>query len=184
MIPYGIVYSDNIISLGESRKQWFKKEKIISNAEFLKGYILIVLILAVMNALVMAFSKDITLDDMIFSFAVEAVFSLILLLISMKKIKENSYTQICFNDKEKKQVVLREDSAVFTAPYRQSEYFYDEIESVVETESTITFFFDSKYSFPVYISKNSIDKGDIRIFANILYQKMGKRYIVAGGAAK
>ena len=184
MIPYGIVYSDNIISLGESRKQWFKKEKIISKAEFFKGYILIFIILAIMNALVFAFSKNVTTSDAIFTFAVEAVFGLILLFISMKKIKENDYTQICFNDKEKKQIVLREESAVFTAPYRQSEYFYDEIESVVETENTITFFFDSKYSFPVYVSKNNIEKGDIRIFSDILYHKMGNRYVVAGGAVK
>ena len=184
MTPYGIVYSDNIISLGESRKQWLKKEKIVNKAEFFKGYLLIILLLAAANALIFAFSKDANLSDTVFSFAVEALFSLILFFISLFKIKENSYTQICYNDKEKKQIVLKENSAVFTAPFRQSEYFYEEIESVVETENTITFFFDSKYSFPVYVSKNNVEKGEAGTFANILYQKIGSRYVTSGGAVK
>lgn len=41
MTPYGIVYSDNVLSLNESRKQWLKKEKIISKGYFALGYLVI-----------------------------------------------------------------------------------------------------------------------------------------------
>ena len=89
----------------------------------------------------------------------------------------------CFN-KEKKQIVLGESSAVFTSPYRQTEYYYDEIEQVVETDNTITIFIESEHCYPVYVSKNTVEKGNADIFRVILMKKTDGRYIFAGGKAR
>lgn len=181
MTPYGIVYSDNVLSFNESKKQWMKKTKIINAGIFTAGYLFIVALLAVLNFCIIKFSAEPDLKYTASLFISEAVLSVILLYLTVRKNKETSYAQNCFNEKEKKQIVLREFSAVFTAPYRQSEYYYDEIEQVVETDNTITIFFDSKYGFPVYISKNTVEKGDIAVFKKIFTQKMGSKYVFSGG---
>ena len=181
MTSYGIVYSDNVLSLNESKRQWMKKTKIINPIYFALGYIFIVVLLAILNLCVIKFTKEPDVQYTSLLFITESVLSFFLLYLSLRKNKETSYAQNCFNDKEKKQIVLREFSAVFTAPYRQSEYYYDEIEQVVETDNTITIFFDSKYGFPVYISKNTVEKGDIEVFRKIFAQKMGNKYDFSGG---
>ena len=49
---------------------------------------------------------------------------------------------------------------------------------IVETENTVTVFIDSHYSYPIYISKNSIEKGSAEFFCNILKEKTADKYSV------
>lgn len=183
MTPYGIVYSDNVLSLNESRKQWLKKEKIISKGYFALGYLVIAALVVAGNIAVMFIRKDFDWQYYSFMLILELALSLFLVFLSVRKEKEISYNKNCFN-KEKKQIVLGESSAVFTSPYRQTEYYYDEIEQVVETDNTITIFIESEHCYPVYVSKNTVEKGNADIFRVILMEKTDGRYIFAGGKAR
>ncbi len=182
MTPYGIVYSDNIISLNECKKQWLKYEKTFYLPSFLIGYAVIAALIILGNILLILFDVEM-ISDYYYMVITEMIFSFIIYLFSVRKIKESFFKAALFS-KEKKQVVLRENSVVFTAPYRQSEYFYDELDFIIETENTIMFFIDSKYSYPTYVSKNSTEKGDFDLFKKILAEKSGSKYRFLGGNVK
>ena len=88
MTPYGIVYSDNVLSLNESRKQWLKKEKIISKGYFALGYLVIAALVVAGNIAVMFIKKDFDWQYYSFMLILELALSLFLVFLSVRKEKE------------------------------------------------------------------------------------------------
>ena len=75
-----------------------------------------------------------------------------------------------------KQAVLRENDVEFTTPYGKSNYFYEEIEKVIEGINSVSIIVEEG-NLPVCISKNGVLKGDAEKFILILKEKIQGRYI-------
>ena len=75
-----------------------------------------------------------------------------------------------------KQAVIRESDMEFSTPYSKSNYFYEEIDRVVEGIFSLNIYVEEG-NLPVCISKNSVEKGEIDIFISLLREKMKDRYI-------
>ncbi len=184
MTPYGIVYRDTVASLNEGAAFWQKKSGIVSKKYIALSLILISALIIGVNRCVLFLYDEPELyytSNMIFS-VIEIISVFFLILTSLKKNIKKVFTSTCFS-KTLRQAVLRENDIEFSTPYSKSNYFYDEIDCVVEGIYSVNIIIE-KSNIPVCISKIDIAKGDIEKFICILKEKMKDRYFIenkAGG---
>lgn len=176
MTPYGIVYRDTVASLNEGAAFWHKKSDIVSKKYIILSLILISALIIGVNRLILSFYDEPELyntNNIIFT-VVEIVSVVMLMFTYIKKNIKNIFMG-ANSSKNVKQAVLREDDIVFSTSYSKSNYYYDEIECIVEGIYSLNIIIE-KGNLPICISKIDIAKGDIEKFICILKEKMKDRY--------
>ena len=176
MTPYGIVYKDTVPALNESSAIWQKKSGMINNKYFILSIILTTASIIAVNGLILYFraDKDLYLPEALFLTVLEA-FSVIFLLRSSLKRNVKKFFSVTSSDKIMKQAVLREYDIEFSTPYSKSNYFYEEIERVVEGVNSLNIIIEEG-NLPVCISKSGVLKGETEKFISLLKEKMQDRY--------
>lgn len=179
MTPYGIVYKDNLSSLNEGSEIWRKKSDIISKKALVVSLLLISLSIIAVNFIIFQFRTDkefYSLATLILT-AMEIVSVFFLLKSTLRRNVKNIFTTS--STKGLKQAVLRENEIEFSTPMSKSNYFYEEIEEVVEGVNSVNIIVE-KENLPVCISKSGIEKGEIESFILILKEKMKDKYSYEG----
>lgn len=186
MTPYGIVYRDTVASLNEGANIWQKKNKIVSKKYLILSILLISALIIGVNRVILNFYDEPELysaSNMFFS-AFEIASVVFLILSSLRKNLKDVFMS-ANSSKAVKQAVLREEDIEFSTAFNRANYFYDEIDSVVEGIYSLNIIIE-KGNLPVCISKSDIAKGDIEKFTLILREKMKDRYFTerkVGGKA-
>ncbi len=187
MTPYGIVYKDTVASLNEGAKIWRKYLNVISKKYFILSYFLISISIMAVNSIILYFRADkeiyIPLTVII---TIMEIISLYFLFTSVSKRNVKNIFLTTNSSKNFKQALLREKDIEFSTPYSKSNYFYEEIDRVVEGIFSLNIYVEEG-NLPVCISKNAVEKGEIDKFILLLKEKMNNRYICenkAGGKVK
>ncbi len=175
MTSYGIVYKDTAAAFNEGAEIWRKKSGFINKKYFIVALILISLSVVAVNAVIFFFRED----KEFYSFA--TFFLTIMEIISVyfllrSNLRKN--VKKIFDTTEKKglkQAVLRENDIEFSTPYSKSNYFYEEIEMVIEGINSINIIVEEG-NLPVCISKSGVVKGEAEAFSLILKEKMKEKY--------
>ncbi|MBQ3137407.1 MAG: hypothetical protein IJB74_08010 [Clostridia bacterium] len=177
MTPYGIVYKDTVASLNEGAEIWRKNLNKISKKYFILSYLLISASVVAVNFAILCFrtEKDIYIPTTVLITLMEII-SLYFLLISVSKRNAKNIFLSTNSNKSFKQAVIRENDMEFSTPYSKSNYFYEEIDKVVEGIFSLNIYVEEG-NLPVCISKNSVEKGDIDMFISLLREKIQDRYI-------
>ncbi len=176
MTPYGIVYKDTVPSLNEGAEIWRKKSGFISKKYFILSVFLVSLSIIAVNLIIFYFRED----KEFYSFAstfltLMEIFSVAFLLKStLRKNVRNIFGTTSTNGL--KQAVLRENDVEFSTPYSKSNYYYNEIEKVIEGVNSLNIVVEEG-NLPVCISKSAVAKGEIEKFIVILKEKMQDRYL-------
>ncbi len=183
MTPYGIVYKDTVPALNEGAEIWRKRSGFISKKYFILSVILASVSVIAVNAVIFYFreDKDFYSVASVFLTVMEIISVFFLLKSTLRKNVKNVFGTA--SSKGLKQAVLRENDVEFSTPYSKSNYFYEEIEKVIEGVNSINIIVESG-NLPVCISKSGIVKGEIEKFILILREKMQDRYFhenTAGG---
>lgn len=176
MTPYGIVFKENIHTLQESVRVWQKKFGVLKVNTVLKiGAV--IMSMALISALVFLVLK---MDGIYISLT---AFVGLLVAFSVYFLIRNSFlreiTRLNYQNTEK-QIVLYDEKMIVTSPYSIGEYFYDEIPFVHEKNGIVTVVTDEA-SLPISVCVHEVEKGDYRVFARILKEKLGAKYHFEGG---
>ena len=186
MTPYGIVYRDTVASMNEGAGIWQKKSGIVSKKYLALSLILISALIIGVNRIILSFYDEPELyyvSNIIFT-VIEIISVTVLMFTSLKKNIREIFTGTNLT-KTVKQAVLREKDIEFSTAFSKSNYYYDEIDSVVEGIYSVNIIIE-KGNLPICISKIDIAKGDIEKFIFILKDKMKDRYFTeskVGGKA-
>lgn len=186
MTPYGIVYRDTVASLNEGADIWQKKSGIVNKKYVLLSFILISALIIGVNRIILLFYSEPELyyvSNIIFT-VVEIISVAVLLITSLRKNARNIFLSTN-SSRNMKQAVLRENDIEFTTEFSRSNYFYDEIDSVIEGIYSVNIIIE-KGNLPICISKIDIAKGDMEKFIYLLKEKMRERYFTdrkTGGKA-
>ena len=185
MTPYGIVYKDTVPAINEGAEIWRKSSGFISKSKFILGFAAAAVSVAAVNLIILNFRADkeafIPVSLMITVMEIISVF--FLLRSSLRKNVKNVFGAVSY--KGLRQAVLRENDIEFSTPYSKSNYFYNEIERVIEGVNSLCIIVE-KGNLPVCISKSGIIKGEAEGFILILREKMKDRYVcenMSGGKA-
>lgn len=176
MTPYGIVYRDTVPSVSEGSGIWQKRSGIVSKGYVALSLILISLLIIGVNRIILSFYDEPELYNTsnIILTVLEIASLTVMMFTSIRKNIKEIFMGTNFS-KNLKQAVLREEDIEFSTPFSKSNYFYDEIESVVEGVYSVNIIIE-KGNLPVCISKTGVAKGDIERFILILKDKMKDRY--------
>lgn len=185
MTPYGIVYKDTVPALNEGAEIWRKKSGIISKKYFIFSLIFASLSIIAVNFIIFYFREEKEFyTTATFFLTVMEIFSVAFLLKSaLRRNVKNIFGTS--SSKGLKQAVLREYDVEFSTPYSKSNYFYEEIERVIEGVNSLCIIVEEG-SLPICISKSGVAKGDAEKFILILKEKMQGRYFyenMTGGNA-
>lgn len=187
MTPYGIVYRDTIASLNEGAAFWQKKSGIVSKKYVALSLILISALIIGVNRIILFLYDEPELyytSNLIFT-VIEIISVTVLMLTSLRKNIKKVFTSANLS-KTVRQAVLRENDIEFSTSFSKANYYYDEIDSVVEGIYSVNIIIE-KGNLPICISKIDIAKGDIEKFICILREKMKDRYFTEskmGGMAR
>lgn len=176
MTPYGIVYRDTVASLNEGANVWQKKSGLVNKKYVILSFIIISALIIIANRIILSFYKEPELNYMsnIIFTAAEIISVVFMLYTSIKKNARNIFISTN-SSKNMKQAVLRENDIEFSTAFSKSNYFYDEIESVVEGIYSLNIIIE-KGNLPICISKIDVAKGDMEKFISLLKEKMKGRY--------
>lgn len=185
MTPYGIVYKDTVPAFNEGAEIWRKRSGFINKKYFIISLILLSLSVVTVNCIIFYFrtDKEYYLPATIFLTVMEIISVYLLLRSNLRKNVKNVFGKA--SSKGFKQALLRESDIEFSTPYSKSNYFYEEIDMVIEGVNSINIIVE-KGNLPVCISKSGIVKGECEKFIFIIKEKMKDRYIydnAAGGRA-
>lgn len=183
MTPYGIVYKDTVPALNEGAEIWRKKSGLINKKYFVLSVILASLSLIAVNLTIFYFreEKEIYSTATFFLTVMEIISVVLLLRSTLRRNVKNVFGTS--SSKGLKQAVLRENDVEFSTPYSKSNYFYEEIERVIEGVNSLCIIVEEG-NLPICISKSGIAKGEAEKFILILKEKMQGRYFyesVTGG---
>lgn len=183
MTPYGIVYKDTAAAFNEGAEIWRKKSGFLNRKYFVTALILVSLSVVAVNCLILYFraDKEMYSAATLFLTVMEIISVYFLFKSSLRKNIKNVFERM--SSKSLKQAVLRENDIEFSTPYSKSNYFYEEIDSVIEGINSINIIIE-KCNLPVCISKSGVVKGEEEKFILILREKMQERYFYenpAGG---
>ncbi len=186
MTPYGIVYKDTVPALNEGAEIWRKKSGIINKKYFILSLILFALSIVAVNCIIFYFrsDKEPYLTATFFLTVMEIISVFIILKSTLRRNVKNVFETSSV--KGFKQAVLRENDVEFSTPYSKSNYFYEEIEKVIEGINSLNIIVEEG-NLPVCISKSGVAKGEIEKFILILKEKMQDRYFyenTVGGNVK
>lgn len=175
MTPYGIVYKDKLPALNEGAEIWNKKSGFISKKYFIISVILASLSIIAVNFIIfnLRTDKDVYATASLLVTVMEIISVSFLLKSSLRKNIKNVFGTVS-ND-NLKQAVLRENDMEFSTAYSKSNYYYEEIEKVIEGINSVNIIVEEG-NIPVCISKNGIIKGEAEKFLIILKEKMKGRY--------
>ena len=175
MTPYGIVYKDTVPAMNEGAEIWNRKSGFINKKYFTLALILLSLSAIAVNAVILYFrtDKEYYLPATFFLTVMEIISLYFLLKSNLRKNVKNVFGSA--SSKTLKQALLRENDVEFSTPYSKSNYFYHEIEMVVEGVNSINIIVE-RGNLPVCISKSGVIKGEAEKFILILREKMQDRY--------
>ena len=183
MTPYGIVYKDTVPAINEGAEIWRKNSGFISKKKFILSYIAASLSVAAVNFLILLFRGDTEafLPVSLTVTVMEIISVFFLLRSALRRYVKNVFGAV--SSKGLRQAVLRENDVEFSTPYSKSNYFYEEIEKVIEGVNSLCIIVEEG-NLPVCISKSGVIKGEAEKFILLLREKMKDRYIyesTAGG---
>lgn len=183
MTPYGIVYKDTVPALNEGAEIWRKKTGIISRKYFIIAVLLASLSIVAVNLIIFYFreEKELYSTATLFLTVTEIISVIFLLRSALRKNIKNIFSTS--SSKGLKQAVLREYDVEFSTPYSKSNYFYEEIEGVIEGVNSLCIIVE-KGNLPICISKSGIAKGEAEKFSSVLKEKIQGRYFyesITGG---
>ncbi len=183
MTPYGIVYKDKIPALNEGAEIWSRRSGFINKKYVIFSMILTYISIIAVNLIIFTFreDKDFYTVATLFLTLMEIISVSFLLKSNLKRNVKNVFGTTSSDNL--KQVVLRENDIEFSTPYSKSNYFYEEIEKVIEGVNSLSIIVEEG-NLPVCISKSGVIKGEAEKFILILKEKMQDRYIyenTAGG---
>lgn len=183
MTPYGIVYKDTVPAMNEGAEIWRKRSGFINKKYFILSIILASVSVIAVNAVILYFrtEKEYYLPATFFITVMEIISVYFLLKSNLRKNVKNIFGTA--SSKGLKQALLRESDVEFSTPYSKSNYFYGEIEKVIEGINSINIIVENG-SLPICISKSGIVKGEAERFILVLKDKMQERYFyenVTGG---
>lgn len=183
MTPYGIVYKDTTAAFNEGAEIWNKKSGFVNKKHFIVALIFIFLSVIAVNGIIFYFrtDKEIYTTVTFFVTVMEIISVYFLLKSNLKKNIKNVFGSSF--SKGLKQAVLRENDVEFSTPYSKSNYFYEEIEGVIEGVNSINIIVE-KGNLPICISKSGVIKGETEKFILILKEKMQGKYFyenITGG---
>ena len=176
MIPYGILYRDTVSCINEGADIWHKKTKAISTKYFVSVMLILSLLIAGVNGLILLLNSQADFISSVMFTVVEIISVAFLIHSTLKRNIRNVFSSAIFS-KNLKQALLRQEDIEFSTGYSKSNYFYDEIECVVEGIYSLNIIIE-KGNLPVCISKTDIAKGDIEKFIFLLKEKMSDRYFI------
>ena len=177
MTPYGIVYKDAVPALNEGAEIWRKYLNVIGKKYYILSYLLISVSITAVNSIILYFREDKEMHIPItVIITLMEIISLYFLFTSVSKRSAKNIFLTTNSGKGLKQAVIRESDMEFSTPYSKSNYFYEEIDRVVEGIFSLNIYVEEG-NLPVCISKNSVEKGEIDIFISLLKEKMKDRYI-------
>ncbi len=176
MTPYGIVYRDTAAGFNEGAEIWQKKSGFVNKKYFALAMVLICISIVCVNCIIFYFrtDKDIYSVATFFVTLMEIISVYFILKSSIRKNVKNLFAKN--STKNLKQALLREKDIEFATPYSKSNYFYEEIEMVIEGVNSVNIIIENS-NLPVCISKSGVIKGEGEKFILILKEKMKDRYI-------
>ena len=185
MKSYGIVYKDTLPALNEGAEIWRRKSGFINKRYFIISMVLVSLSAVAVNSIIFYFrtDKEYYLPATFFLTVMEIISFYFLLRSNLRKNVKNVFGKV--SSKSFKQALLRENDIEFSTPYSKSNYFYEEIDMVIEGVNSINIIVE-KGNLPVCISKSGVIKGEAEKFIFLLKEKIQERYIyenTAGGKA-
>ncbi len=175
MTPYGIVYKDKVPALNEGAEIWRKRSGFISKKYFILSIIIASISIIAVNLIIFTFreDKDAYATATLLLTVMEIISVSFLLKSTLRRNVKNVFGTTSSDNL--KQAVLRENDVEFSTPYSKSNYFYEEIEKVIEGINSINIIVEEG-NLPVCISKSGVAKGEIEKFILILKEKMQDRY--------
>lgn len=176
MTPYGIVYKDTAAAFNEGAEIWHKKSDFISKKYFAAALVILSLSVIAVNCIIFYFrtDKDLYSATTVFVTVMEIISLYFILKSGLKKNVKNIFVKNSTDNL--KQALLRENDIEFATAYSKSNYFYDEIEMVIEGVNSVNIIIE-RGNLPICISKSGIIKGEKEKFILILKEKMKDRYI-------
>ena len=174
MTPYGIVYKDKIPALNEGAEIWSKRSGFINKKYVVFSLILAYISIIAVNLIIFTFreDKDLYATATLIITVMEIISVYFLLKSNLRKNVKNIFGTA--SSKGLKQALLRESDVEFSTPYSKSNYFYGEIEKVIEGINSINIIVENG-SLPICISKSGIVKGEAERFILVLKDKMQER---------
>lgn len=111
--------------------------------------------------------------------------SVLLFCVFLKKhLIQIASFQFSSQKQQEKEIIIRQNDIVFLRNYCKSNYYYDEIDAVIEGKKSISFVID-KNTYPVIFSKTQENKEEALKLSAVLKEKIGDRYTdKAKGGAK
>lgn len=179
MIPYGIVFKDNLYALEQSCLIWQKKYGVLRASSLIKTTAIITVLIFLINGALYFLNKEeigfllytSVLMSVIFAFLVYFTFK----TTYVKQLAKGNMTLY------QKQAVIFEDRVEFTSPYSRSVFYFSEILSCEEKAGILTIIPD-KGMLPISIYSSCVGKGNYDEFTRILKEKIGTgRYIGKDG---
>ncbi len=175
MTPYGIVYKDKVPALNEGAEIWRKRSGFIKKKYCILSIILAAISIIAVNLVIFNFreDKDVYITSTLILTVMEIISVSFLLKSSLRRNVRNVFGTTSSGNL--KQAVLRENDVEFSTPYSKSNYFYEEIEMVIEGINSLNIIVE-KGNLPICISKSGVLKGEAEKFILILKEKMRERY--------
>ena len=176
MTPYGIVYKDTVPAFNEGAQIWSERSGFINKKYFITAMLLSSLSVIAVNCIILYFrtDKESYLPATFFLTVMEIISVYFLLKSALRKNVKNVFDKA--SSKSFKQALLRENDIEFSTPYSKSNYFYEEIEMIIEGVNSVNIIIE-KGNLPVCISRSGIIKGEAEKFILILKEKMKEKYI-------
>lgn len=176
MQPYGIILKEDKFELQESYLIWQKKFGILKISTFIKSVVLPVSVFSVLLFILTIISDKMKNDVNIeASLAVTAVYGLFFMYYVYGTAKR-TVKGFTGNPKGRRvQVVLKEDTMEILTEYSKEIIYYEEIELCYEKNFILTVIYD-KGTFPLTISKMSVEKGDYNTFISMLEHRIPEKY--------
>ncbi len=176
MLPYGIVFTENMFSFSESVKVYQKGYGILRPVSLVKIFSVLWIVMAAVGTAIYFYEKDIAY---LIYFLVLTVIVNIVMYFNTKKFFIKRICSANFSPSEK-QIVLYDEYFEITTGYSKSVYYYDEIYEINISDSLITIILDPVI-LPLSISSSEIKKGEYSVFLNFLKEKAAKKIKNGGG---
>lgn len=178
MIPYGIVYKDNLYALEQSCLIWQKKIGVLRAAALIKPIAIETILVFLINGALFLFNKE-DADFLIYTAVVMSVCFAFLTYFTFKTTYVIQLAKVNMALYQK-QAVLFEDRIEFKSPYSRSVFYYDEFIYCEEKNGILTIIID-KSMLPISIYSSCVGKGSYDEFTKLLKEKMGTAYVRKDG---
>ncbi len=176
MLPYGIVFKENIFSFTESVRIWQRKCGVLKTSALVRIFSVLWIVMLIITAAVYFTENNFYYC---LSFLVMTAVLNVMVYISTRKNFIRQIANANFSPTEK-QIVLFEDRFEVTTGFSKAVYYYDEILEIHETGGLLTIIIDSGV-LPLSVNENEIEKGEYSTFCRFLKMNARSKVVTEGG---